>query len=47
MQFMKHPLLLASALVPAVANGCCSTVHGAGQDLQKASEKTQDVVKIK
>ncbi len=44
---MKHLLLFASALLLAVACAGCNTVNGMGQDLQKAGEKIQDVVKKK
>jgi predicted small secreted protein len=44
---MKHPLLFVSALLLVVACAGCNTVHGVGQDLQKAGEKIQDVVKKK
>ncbi len=44
---MKPFLLLTTAMLLALASTGCNTVHGMGQDLQKAGEKIQDVVKKK
>ncbi|HQX61038.1 MAG: entericidin A/B family lipoprotein [Rhodoferax sp.] len=44
---MKHSLSFTAALLLALTCAGCNTVHGVGQDLQKAGEKIQDVAKKK
>ncbi|MCB1636616.1 MAG: entericidin A/B family lipoprotein [Rhodoferax sp.] len=44
---MKRLLLVTGALMLALACSGCNTVHGMGQDLQKAGEKIQDATKKK
>jgi predicted small secreted protein len=44
---MKRLLFVTCALVIGMALGGCNTVHGMGQDLQKAGEKIQDATKKK
>jgi predicted small secreted protein len=44
---MKQGLPLTAVLLLALTCTGCNTVHGVGQDLQKAGEKIQDAVKKK
>ncbi len=44
---MKRFLTLGIAALLALAGAGCNTVHGVGQDLQKAGEKIQDAAKKK
>jgi predicted small secreted protein len=44
---MKRLLFVTCALVLGMICSGCNTVHGMGQDLQKAGEKIQDATKKK
>ena len=44
---MKRLLFVICALALGIAVSGCNTVHGMGQDLQKAGEKIQDATKKK
>ena len=35
-------LILASSLAGILSSFACNTIHGAGQDIERAGEKTED-----